>query len=102
MTSTSESNSFEHVAERRLIMKSSDGPPTEIIVRIGKPYRLNIESEAACPVEIIGLVGRTRDIIGIDPIHSLKLAIKFAESFIDDPALQNKLFWPSGEIYDAG
>ena len=71
-------------------------------MRIGKPYLLNIEGEGACPVEIVGLVGRTRDIVGIDPIQALKLAITFAESFVNDPVLKNKIFWPSGEVYDVG
>ena len=102
MTGGSDPNSFEHVAERRLIMKSGEGAPTEVILRIGKPYWRTVGLDAACPVEIIGMVGRTRDIPNIDPIEALKSAIAFAESFVNDPDLQNKLYWPDGEIYDLG
>ena len=100
MTSGSDSSSFEHIAERRLIMQSGKGPPTEIILRIGKPYWRVLGLEAACPVEIAGMVGRTKDIPNIDPIEALKSAIAFAESFVSDPELQNKIFWPDGQVYD--
>jgi hypothetical protein len=93
MTNYPETNLFENIAERRLVLKTDDGTTTkEIILRIGRPYWRIAGLEAACPVEIVGLIGRTKDIAGIDPIHALKLATNFAESFLADPKLQKSLY----------
>jgi hypothetical protein len=94
-------SSFESVADRTLLLKGEDDMiGREITIRIGKPYWMSGHSDAACAVEISGLIGRSRDIVGIDPIHALKSAIAFAESFFSDSDDGRKYYWPDGAPYE--
>jgi hypothetical protein len=101
MTNYPETNLFENIAERPLELKTDNGTPAkEIILRIGKPYWLPNGNDAACAVEIVGIFGRTKDIVGIDPLHALKSAIKFAESFFTNSDENQEYFWPDGDPYE--
>jgi hypothetical protein len=93
---------FECIAERVLYVRAADGGlGTKVTIRIGKPYAIDDGQNAACPVEIDGLIGRTRDIVGIDPIHALHSAIKFTDKFISEISPTKVLLWPDGEPYKA-
>jgi hypothetical protein len=100
MKNSDDSISFVSIAERFLYYKNADGEKKEVILRIGAPYKRGDSPDFACPVEIIGITGRTRDIIGIDAIHALELALKFAQSFIDEPGVHERLVWPDGQQYE--
>ena len=39
------------------------------------------------------------DIHGIDLMGAMKEAIRFAESFLEQPSDTEKFFWPDGEEY---
>jgi hypothetical protein len=92
---------FISIAERHLYFKNATGGlEKEVILRIGAPYNRKDGPGAACPVEILGIVGRTRDIVGIDTLHALESAVKFSQSFIDDPGVYEKLVWPDGQPYE--
>lgn len=92
---------FEIIGERSLILRDlTTGQQRMIVAQIGRPYWVVPNIQAACPVAIEVLLGRRRDISGIDPLHALKEALKFCESFLSDPPNGHALFWPSGEAYD--
>lgn len=102
MNEPNDRNIFECIAERVLFIRGVGGNlGTKVTIRIGKPYTIDNGRNSACPVEIEGLIGRTRDIVGIDPIDALHSAIKFTDAFLSELSLSKVLRWPDGEQYEA-
>jgi hypothetical protein len=91
---------FPVLLERRLKMqRSPNGSLTDVVVEIGHPYWTELNRQAACPVAIRGCIERVNDIHSIDPISAMKEAIKFVETFLDQPSDGKKFFWPDGDEY---
>ena len=95
---------FPVLVERRLRMKRvSSGKESEVVIRIGHPKVINSQGDADCPVAIEGLFTELPPMRGIDPMDSLRQAIRFVERLIRDKASEAKFYWPDGEEYlDAG
>jgi hypothetical protein len=92
-------NQSQVLVERRLRMKKRDGSEEDLVIQIGHPYEVQSDGDAACPVEMRGLVDRVADIHGIDRLDALRLAIKFVESLVDGKAKEISFYWPDGEPY---
>ena len=93
--------SFEVVVERRLTLRDANQKGSkEIRICIGKPYWTEEGIEAACPVAVHGLVGRAKDIAGIDPLNALELAIAFVNSLLEKLPSGKDLYWTNGEPYE--
>ena len=91
---------FDVLIERRLLVKTEGDPsPKNISIEIGHPYWTIDGIEAACPVAIRGLIGRTRDIRGIDPMDSLKQALQFVDTYLSGVSCAPLITWPDGEAY---
>ncbi len=91
---------FPVLIARRLKMLRSPGDEfVDVNIEIGQPYWIEQDVEAACPVAIRGTVGRVNDICGIDPMSAIKQAINFVEAYLDQPAGDEKFFWPNGDEY---
>jgi hypothetical protein len=76
---------FAVLVERKASFIPPDGsPPIEILAQVGYPYWTIPGVEAACPVALVGTVGRVPDIRGIDPMSALKIAIEFVYTYLDD------------------
>ena len=92
---------IEPIVERTLFLKNTvSGETKKLSIRIGTPY-WSIEGEIAlCPVKILGLGGRVRDIVGIDPMQALVFALRFVESQLRELPQSMLLLWPSGEKFE--
>lgn len=91
---------FPVLFERRLKMRRSPNESfTDIIVEIGHPYWVEPDRQAACPVAIRGYIEQVNDIHSIDFISAMKEAIKFVDTFLEQPAHGETFFWPDGEEY---
>ena len=99
MTNTADELFPVLIARRLKLRRSPNDAPVEVVVEIGQPYWTEPELEAACPVAIRGTVGRVNDIRGIDPMSAMKQAINFVETYLNQPAGDEKFFWPSGEEF---
>ena len=67
---------MEIIAEMKIQMKSPEGNSRPISVQIGRPYSISPD-ESACPISMVGLYPKIRDICGIDTFQSLALALEF-------------------------
>ena len=86
---------------RNLILKNLEtGESSELIIKIGVPYWVEKFESAACPVSCIGSFGASSDIVGVDPMHALELALKFANSLTNSLPKSVELFWPNGEPFE--
>src|SRR5712691_9104296 len=52
-----------------------------VTVAVGHPYPTS-EGDWVCPVEIAGLHGRLKDIVGTDSLQALSLAIRLAHDLL--------------------
>ncbi len=87
---------------RELIVEREDRSRQPIVVRIGKPYWVSENVEAACPLQIDGLYSKLTDIRGVDLYQAVQLAMQLAETLLQSAALKKqRLLWPSGEPYDS-
>lgn len=87
---------------RELIVEREDRSRQLIVVRIGKPYWVSENVEAACPVQIEGLYSKLADVHGVDLYQAVQLAMQLAETLLGSAAgKKQRLLWPSGERYDS-
>jgi hypothetical protein len=94
-----EDDRFPVLLERRLKMRRPpNAEETEIVVEIGYPYSRDQGLQAACPVAFRGDIGRVHDIHGIDPMHAVKSAILFTESYLR-PGGNARFYWPDGDVF---
>jgi hypothetical protein len=92
---------FGVIAERRLILSDiNKNIREEVRICIGTPYWIEEGIEAACPVAVYGLIGRARDIVGIDPLNALELASSFVNSLLENLPPGKELYWMDGEQYE--
>jgi hypothetical protein len=81
---------FPVLVERRASFNPPDGsPPIDVLAQVGYPYWVIPDMEAACPVAIVGTLGRVPDIRGIDPMSALKIAIEFIYTYFDGNEVAN-------------
>lgn len=91
---------FELIVERVLILiKVGSGAKEEIKIRIGRPYWVEENIEAVCPISFDGLHPTREHIHGIDPLNALELAIRFSHRFLSNRSPNEKFFWTDGEEY---
>lgn len=93
-----------YIAERRLVIsdKNNLNKKTEIVIKIGAPYWIVDNIEAACPVAIEGLVENIEPIRGIDFIDSMRIAIQFIDDLLRSILENKNIEWLSGESYFEG
>jgi hypothetical protein len=78
------------IAERTLTLVQGQGPPSEIIVLLGKPQKLPDHSDYYCPYQIKGSGPETvRHTCGVDRLQALQLALSTLA--VDLELLNNKL-----------
>jgi hypothetical protein len=66
-------NMNSYIAERKLILKKSDGKECPITIRIGKPYKVD-DVQWSCPVQLEGMYKKLSDQSGVDSFQALMLA----------------------------
>lgn len=90
-----------YIAERRLLVSEKNDPnrKTEIVIRIGAPYWVVNNTEAACPVIIEGLFENIEPIRGVDSIDSVRIAIQFIDDLLRGILRNKNIEWPNGESY---
>jgi hypothetical protein len=93
---------LDTLVTRELIVEREDRSRQPIVVRIGKPYWVSENVEAACPLQIDGLYSKLADVRGVDLYQAVQLAMQLAETLLQSAALKkHRLLWPSGERYDS-
>jgi hypothetical protein len=91
---------FEVLAERSLSLRNKTTNATEEIrVVIGMPHWVQEGVSVACPVSIVGLVGRVDDIKGIDFMNAIELSLSFIAGLLSNRPSENEVLWPDGESY---
>lgn len=94
---------FEVLAVRDLsLYVEATGETGALKVTVGKPYWIDEGISAACPLVIDGLVGRVPDIVGIDFMQALQLALSLAENILQPAKGEKSVRWPDGEPYELG
>ena len=93
-------NDFEVLAIRELLLHhEATGKTEKIKVTLGKPYWVEEGVSAACPLVIDGLAGRMPDIVGVDFMQALQLALSLIESILQSVQGEKSVKWPDGEPY---
>jgi hypothetical protein len=90
----------EIVAERKLNLLNSDGPPLEVLALLNKPNQLPDHCDYYCPYQIKGVGDeRARYSCGIDTFQALQLAIRTigVELEVLNKDLGGKLAWDGDE-----
>ena len=91
---------FEVLAVRELSLHNHlTGKIEKIKITLGKPYWVEDGISAACPLAIDGLTGRMPDIVGIDFMQALQLALSLAENILQSVKGEKSVRWPDGEPY---
>lgn len=91
---------YQILAERALLLRDKSTGLTEVIrITLGTPFWIEEGIAAACPVSIIGLVGRVSDIEGIDFINAIQLSISFVDDLLARLPSDKEVLWPDGEPY---
>jgi hypothetical protein len=91
---------FEVLAFRELLLHSkSTGTNENIKITLGKPYWVEEGISAACPLVIDGLIGRLPDIVGIDFMQALQLALSMSENILNSVNGEKSVLWLDGEPY---
>lgn len=89
---------FPVIAERMLdLLDTESKQSVRLRILIGKPYWVDEGNEAACPVAIHGLVGRTEDIHGADLFQALELAIAFVNYLLNSIPSPKVVTWQDGD-----
>ena len=84
----------EFIAEREWIAVRPTGEQFPLVIRVGKPYRVN-DVAWACPVEAKGLYKSLADIQGIDSLQALNLALSFLHNLVTGfKEKGGKVLWP--------
>jgi len=82
-----------------LFVHGESGQKKSIAIRLGQPYWIENNTQAACEVHVEGMLSEPLKIYGMDPLQVLDLAIKFIDRYLQDN-FARRLFWPSGEPYE--
>lgn len=91
---------FEILAERSLLLRNKATNTTEELrIVLGMPYWVQEGVSAACPVSIVGLIGRVNDIEGIDFMNAIELSLSFIDRLLSNPPSEKEVLWPDGESY---
>jgi hypothetical protein len=91
---------FEVFASRELLLHSkATGHSEKIVIVLGKPYWLEENYAAACPLIIDGLTGRMPDVVGVDFMQALQLALSLIEKLLQAVDGDKSVKWPDGEEY---
>jgi hypothetical protein len=86
-------------AVRKLLFcENKDGSSKLITVKFGRPYWIEENLQAACPIFIDGMFDEPLKIYGIDFFSAIDLSIKFVDKYLGGRLGQ--LFWESGEPYE--
>jgi hypothetical protein len=72
----------EWIAHHAVICRSADGTEHPVVISIGRPYDTG-HGDWACPVETAGLHGRHPDMMGVDSLQALCLALSFARKMLE-------------------
>jgi len=93
-------NKVDWIAERSLVMVvTSTGERVNLLVQIGRPYWIEVDSQAACDVRIEGLMPEAKRSYGIDPFQAIQSSMIFIDSYLSGVAKKNQIEWPDGELY---
>jgi hypothetical protein len=93
-------NDFEVLAFRELLLHNTTTDLNEKIkVTLGQPYWIEEGISAACPLVIDGLIGRLPDIVGIDFMQALQLALSMSENILNSVNGEKSVLWLDGEPY---
>ncbi len=90
----------EVVATRTLTLLRDDGPPSEILVLLGKPQQLPDFTDYYCPYQIKGIGSeKVHYMCGIDAFQAMELAIRSLGAELDlmRKQLEGKLRWECDE-----
>lgn len=91
---------FEILAERKLLLRDKATGITEPIrIILGMPYWVEKDFSAACPVSVIGFVGRVNDIHGVDFLSAIQLSLSFVDTLLAGIPQEKELLWTDGESY---
>ena len=90
------------IAERHLLLRSPNGKPEKVTVRIGAPQPSPDKVNWLCPYRIhrVG-VRRVQFAAGVDAVQALDLVTQLIEAdlFLLNRQYQGGLCWPTGSPY---
>ena len=92
--------STQWIAERRLVaIDRATGERTPIILRIATPVPWGDDGDAACAVEIAGMLENIKPAIGSDGVQALAEACRFLDVYLDGRRDRFDFRFPTGEPY---
>jgi hypothetical protein len=93
---------FPVLFERRLkYQRTVTDALVDVIIHVGYPTWTIPDIEAQCPVAVQGISKyRTYNIRGIDPMHSMELALSFLKTYLTREENQGVFFWYDGSKYN--
>jgi hypothetical protein len=88
------------IGVRKLLLeRKSDGARRVVTLRVGRPYWIKKNVEAACDVEAKGLFSDRRAIHGVDTLQALELAAGFMTVLLKGLTRHYRIYWPDGYRY---
>ena len=88
------------IAERKLVaIDRATGERTPIVLRIAAPVPWGDDGDAACNLEIAGMLENIKPVIGIDGVQALAEACRFLDLYLDGRRDRFDLRFPTGEPY---
>lgn len=88
------------IAERNLVaIDRATGERTPIVLHIAAPVPWGDDGDAACAVEIAGLLENIGPVIGIDGVQALAEACRFLDRYLELMSDRLELRFPTGEPY---
>lgn len=92
--------SWQALAERTLLMaRNGELKRRRIVVKVGHPYWVEHGKEAACPIDIVGLINGIGPLHGDDLYTALIFALEFFDRHIRTADPDTHYFWPDGTPY---
>jgi hypothetical protein len=83
------------IAERSLVFRDGSTESREVRILLAKPESHG-KTEYSCQVQIVGLGDeKVRTIYGVDSIHAMQLALKFASQMLEN--YRHELSWLGNE-----
>lgn len=91
---------FDKIIDRRLWLADvATGEKLEVCIEIARPYWVEVDIQAACPVFIRGVMSKALDIYGADLLNALECALRLINSELENLPPGKQLQWPGGEPY---
>jgi len=91
---------FDKIVERKLSLAEEGADlPIQLSIEIGRPRWVEIDTEAACPVIVRGLMDAEINIYGSDLLNALECALSFVKAELSNLPSTKKVIWPDGESY---